>query len=103
MLTSDIFAIGSKNDIKLKTDLNANELLVKDFKDKARIPPDLMDCRNRTDVKLYLTECVAKHVTKLHPDIVITKRDPKELRVEEERVTNEPKLLPKKDDGCCLI
>ena len=62
-----------------------------------------MDCRNRPEAKLYLTECVAKHVSKLHPEVVITKRDPKELRVEEERFANEPKLLPKKDDGCRLI
>lgn len=98
-----MYAVGTKNDTKLKTDLNANELLVKDFKDKVRITPDLMDCRNRAEVKLYLTECVAKNVTKMHPDVVITKRDPKELKMDEERFANEPKLLPKKDDGCCLI
>lgn len=93
--------MGSKNDTKLKTDLNANEILMKDFKDKCRTSPSLLDCRHRLDVKQYMINILYKQATVLYPNLTFNKR---EINPDEDKIeANEPKLLPKKDDGCSLI
>lgn len=95
--------IGTKNDTKLKSDLNANEMLVKDFKDKCQIMPSLLDCRNRAEIKATFGDILERHVRRLHPEINIVRKDTISAKVEEKETHDEPKLLPKKDDGCTLI
>lgn len=96
-------AIGSKNDTKLKGDLNANEILIKSFKDQCRVVPYLLDCRNRAEIRSTFSDILEVHLQKLHPEINFVRQETRKAREEESKQTEEPKLLPKKDDGCTLI
>ena len=84
-------------------DLNANEMLVKDFKDKCKLMPALLDCRNRAEMKSTFSDLIDVHVRKLHPSINFVRADTRKGKAAEEKEVDEPKLLPKKDDGCTLI
>jgi hypothetical protein len=77
---------------------------VKNFKENVRVTPSLLDCRNRMEMKNFFQDCIDNHVRRLHPSLPIPKRDPKDGKMEEDRIAeNEPKIVAKKDDGCILI
>lgn len=85
----------------MKTDLDANENLKKDFKERFNLRVQLIDARNKADVRNTFSETlhsyIGSHMKEVNLQRTLTKA------VEEQQVKEEPKLLPKKDDGCQLI
>ena len=100
-LTSEIFAIGTKNDTQLKSDLNATDFLIKEFKEKGRTTPFIADSRKRFEMNQILITAIDSCVKKTNPEIVLPKRD--QTQIDEESSPEEVRLLPKKDTGCTLI
>lgn len=84
-------------------DLNANEMLVKDFKEKFKVIPTLLDCRNKVEAKTKFSDLIDIHARKLYPQVNFVRADTVNAKEIEEKEAAEPKLLPKKDDGCSLI
>lgn len=65
--------------------------------------PALLDCRNRAEIKATFGDILEKHVRRLHPDLGFVRKDTVQPKADEKEPADEPKLLPKKDDGCTLI
>lgn len=95
--------LATKDDSKLKTSLNAKEQLEEEFRQKCQTPIIFVDGRNRIQLKVQFRDLLEPVVKKLHPEIEFPKRDTGKGLDEEKSQPDEPKLLPKKDDGCTLI
>lgn len=74
-----------------------------EFKNKCGVTPALLDVRNRAEIKFTFGNILEKHVRNLHPDLSFIRKDTIQARALEKEAPDEPKLLPKKDDGCVLI
>ena len=104
MTKRDVFVVASKSDMRLTSELNAKENLEKEFREKCRLLPVLADCRNRSTIKTIFIDALDPVLRKMYPSLPAMKKDPKELQNEAaQKKTEEPVLLPKKDDGCRLI
>lgn len=65
--------------------------------------PAILDCRNRAEIKATFGDIMERHVRRLHPELNFVRKDTVAAKIEEKEPVDEPKLLPKKDDGCNLI
>lgn len=100
---SEVAILATKDDSKLKTSLNAKEQLEEEFRQKCQSPILFIDGRNRIQAKVLFRDLLEPIVKRMHPDIDFPKRDTGKGLEEEKSLPDEPKLLPKKDDGCTLI
>ena len=81
--------------------MDANENLKKDFRERFNLKLHLIDARNKADVRNIFSESLHSYIGSNMKDVNLQTTLTK--AVEDLPAKEEPKLLPKKDDGCQLI